>query len=93
MATEIATAVIMFSECADGWVLFHDNCYLYQRVEPYITWIDAEQRCTQMGTHLTSVMSDMEMVFLHSFILKQVDNTTSRTDIVSFIGIHLFTYK
>ena len=79
--------ILLFVECEEGWVLFGDNCYLHQTIQPYINWIDAEQACRYMGAHLTSILSETEMIFLHSYILKQVANSTFVSDFVSFIGM------
>nr|XP_040052513.1 aggrecan core protein isoform X2 [Gasterosteus aculeatus aculeatus] len=50
--------------CEDGWTKFQGNCYLH--FSDREVWLDAEQRCRDLGGHLVSIITPEEQDFVNS---------------------------
>lgn len=50
--------------CADNWVEFEDICYFYSRER--MNWTNAEQHCRDLNSHLLSITSQQEQIFVNS---------------------------
>ena len=63
--------ICAFVDCANGWILYNNYCYLLESTDTAIVWNEAERRCVEHGSHLTSVMDETEMLFLYGLLLDQ----------------------
>ncbi|XP_033732131.1 perlucin-like protein [Pecten maximus] len=52
------------AQCRDGWLRFHDNCYLFSRDRA--PWGDSAAVCNAFHSHLAIVESAEENAFLKS---------------------------
>ncbi|KAJ8340311.1 hypothetical protein SKAU_G00349440 [Synaphobranchus kaupii] len=50
--------------CEAGWIKFQGNCYLHFAERE--TWLDAEQRCRDLNSHLVSIVTPEEQEFVNS---------------------------
>ncbi|XP_061101560.1 aggrecan core protein-like [Conger conger] len=50
--------------CEEGWIKFQGNCYLHFSERE--TWLDAEQRCRELNSHLVSIVTPEEQGFVNS---------------------------
>ncbi|KAJ8247486.1 hypothetical protein GJAV_G00246970 [Gymnothorax javanicus] len=50
--------------CAEGWTKFQGNCYLHFSERK--TWLEAEQRCRDLNSHLVSIVTPEEQDFVNS---------------------------
>ncbi|XP_060068002.1 perlucin-like protein [Ylistrum balloti] len=64
----LVSVVVCFSslnaQCRDGWLRFHDNCYLFSRDEA--SWGESAAICNAFHSHLAVVNSAEENEFLNS---------------------------
>ena len=54
----------------------------------YLSWYDAEERCSAEGAHLVSIRDDKDMNFIHSLIISSVQVQTA-PPVNIFIGKYL----
>ncbi|KAG9352315.1 hypothetical protein JZ751_020728 [Albula glossodonta] len=50
--------------CEEGWIKFQGSCYLHFSERE--TWLDAEQRCRDLNSHLVSIVTPEEQDFVNS---------------------------
>ncbi|KAJ8412983.1 hypothetical protein AAFF_G00105650 [Aldrovandia affinis] len=50
--------------CEQGWIKFQGSCYLHFSERE--TWLDAEQRCRDLNSHLVSIVTPEEQDFVNS---------------------------
>ncbi|XP_033745630.1 uncharacterized protein LOC117331144 [Pecten maximus] len=66
--------------CLSEWVKFKASCYkLLKETSPTsgITWIQARDRCHDVGGYLTAIGSKAEMTFIHYLMTKIWDNSVN----------------
>nr|XP_039250734.1 LOW QUALITY PROTEIN: macrophage mannose receptor 1-like [Styela clava] len=71
--------------CDPGWLWFDGNCY-YFNYDKMIQWSEAELKCIEMNSHLTSVHSGEE----NSFI---IDHTSASTWIGGHAVLNLYAFQ
>ncbi|MCJ8734298.1 hypothetical protein PDJAM_G00233640 [Pangasius djambal] len=52
--------------CADDWVEFEGSCYIYFTERK--NWTNAEQHCRELNSHLLSITSKQEQIFINNHI-------------------------
>ncbi|XP_053538247.1 aggrecan core protein isoform X1 [Ictalurus punctatus] len=50
--------------CADGWLEFEGSCYIQFRERK--NWTNAEQHCRELNSHLLSITSKQEQIFVYN---------------------------
>jgi len=53
--------------CKEGWSKFQNSCYQFQ--ETLTSWTEANYSCSQMNSHLATIQSDAENVWVSEMIL------------------------
>ncbi|KFO93107.1 C-type lectin domain family 4 member E, partial [Buceros rhinoceros silvestris] len=48
--------------CPNGWKRFRESCYYFS--EDLLSWVESEQNCTGMGSHVVVINSEAEQNFL-----------------------------
>lgn len=67
--------LIFILDCLPGWDSYNGNCYSLIQTDA-LTWMEAELHCRKQGAHLASILSQIEMNFIHDLLVRnQVFNT------------------
>lgn len=72
-----------FVECQD-WDQYGGNCYSLIEASTVLTWMIAEQECKVNRSHLVSIKTREEMLFIHSILLTRGIGSTG-----VYIGRHI----
>ncbi|XP_009079702.1 PREDICTED: C-type lectin domain family 4 member D-like, partial [Acanthisitta chloris] len=71
--------------CPNGWRCFQGNCY-YLSIDT-MSWVESEQNCTGMGSHLVVINSAAEQEFLFNLAKEKV---TSNYETKYYIGLSAY---
>uniref|UniRef100_A0A8C4W2H3 Aggrecan core protein n=1 Tax=Gopherus evgoodei TaxID=1825980 RepID=A0A8C4W2H3_9SAUR len=52
-------------DCDEGWIKFHGHCY--KHFEQRETWVEAETRCREHQSHLSSIITPEEQEFVNNY--------------------------
>ena len=75
--------------CPDtSWVSYRGACYKQNTVQQSLTFSEAEAECVKEDAHLTSILSDNEMLFIHYLLTVYSITSSSRT----YIGENSYLY-
>uniref|UniRef100_A0A8C4VYQ3 Aggrecan core protein n=1 Tax=Gopherus evgoodei TaxID=1825980 RepID=A0A8C4VYQ3_9SAUR len=56
---------IDLEDCDEGWIKFHGHCY--KHFEQRETWVEAETRCREHQSHLSSIITPEEQEFVNNY--------------------------